>query len=74
MSQKEPKKSNKKQKIVDINHEFLINSQKTEDKSYKILKKPNNHNYHDKGSKSISKARKRPKNIHKNPKLMKNMP
>ena len=33
MSQKEPKKSNKKQKILDINHEFLINSQKTEDKS-----------------------------------------
>ena len=33
MSQKEPKKSNKKPKILDLNHEFLINSQKTEEKS-----------------------------------------
>ena len=51
MSQKELEKSNKKQKILDINHEFLINSQKTEEKSYKILRKPNNYNYLDKGSK-----------------------
>ena len=74
MSQKEPKKSNKKQKILDINHEFLINSQKIEKKSYKILRKPNNHNYLDKASKSISKARKRPKKIHQIPKLIKNIP
>ena len=33
MSQKEPKKSNKKQKILDINQEFLINSKKHEEKS-----------------------------------------
>ena len=74
MSQKESEKSNKKQKILDINHEFLINSQKTEEKSYKILRKLNNYNYLDKGSKSLSNARKRPRKIHKNPKLMKNMP
>ena len=39
MSQKESEKSNKKQKILDINHEFLINSQKIKEKSYKILPK-----------------------------------
>ena len=33
MSQKELKKSDKKQKVLDINHEFLINSEKTEEKS-----------------------------------------
>ena len=33
MSQKELKKLDKKQKVLDINHEFLINSEKTEEKS-----------------------------------------
>ena len=42
MSQKEPKKSNKKQKSLDINHEFLINFEKTEEKSQKNLRKPKN--------------------------------
>ena len=42
MSQKELKKSDKKQKILDINHEFLINSEKTEEKSQKNLRKPTN--------------------------------
>ena len=33
MSQKELKKSDKKQKIIGINHEFLINTEKTKEKS-----------------------------------------
>ena len=33
MSQKELKKSDKKQKILDLNHEFLINTEKTKEKS-----------------------------------------
>ena len=42
MSQKELKKSDKKQKFLDVNHEFLINSEKTEEKSYRNLRKPKN--------------------------------
>ena len=39
MSQKELKKSDKKQKIIDINHEFLINFEKNQGKILEKLKK-----------------------------------
>ena len=44
------------------------------EKSQKNLRKPNNKKNLYKGSKLISKAPKRPKKIHRNPKLVKNMP
>ena len=38
MNRKEPKKSDKKQYFLEINHEFLINS-KTIEENFEILKK-----------------------------------
>ena len=44
MNRKEPKNSDKKQYFLEINHEILINSKKTEEKSLKYLRKPKNQN------------------------------